>query len=228
MKTGDPNHKGNVAEAEIAAAAIRLGIPVLKPVVEHGRYDLAFDLGHRLLRVQCEWAPLRGAVIAVNLAGYRLTTAGQVRSSYSPEEIDAVGVWCEPLDRCYLLPAKLVAGMRALHLRVQWPKNGQRAALHWAADYELPGAIAQLGERLRGTQEVAGSSPASSTPLHGVETIGAHEFRNRFGWYFQRAARGETFLVTRRGRPYAQLSPPSGPGLRPTVDQGGSTRAPPA
>jgi prevent-host-death family protein len=208
VKTDDTNHKGNVAEAEIAAAAIRLGVPVLKPLVEHGRYDLAFDLGHRLLRVQCKWAPLRSAVVAVNLAGWRSTTAGQVRSSYSVEEIDAVGVWCEALRRCYLLPAALVAGMRALHLRVEPPRNGQRAALHWATDYELPGAIAQLGERLRGTQEVAGSSPASSTPQAGAETIGAHEFRNRFGWYAERASQGASLLITRRGRPYARLSPP--------------------
>jgi hypothetical protein len=30
----DPNLKGNVAEACIAAAAIKLGIPVLKPLTE--------------------------------------------------------------------------------------------------------------------------------------------------------------------------------------------------
>jgi prevent-host-death family protein len=207
VKAQDPNLKGNVAEAEIAAAAIRLGVPVLKPLVEHGRYDLAFDLGHRLLRVQCKWAPLRGGVVAVNLAGYRLVPGGHVRSSYSAEEIDAVGVWCERLRECYLVPADLIAGMRALHLRVDPPLNGQRAALHWAADYELPGAIAQLGERLRGTQEVAGSSPASSTPPSDAETIGAHEFRNRFGWYLERAAQGASFLITRRGRPHARLSP---------------------
>jgi prevent-host-death family protein len=208
----DPNHKGNVAEAEIAAAAIRLGIPVLKPLVEHGRYDLAFDLGHRLLRVQCKWAPLRASVIAVNLAGYRLVPGGHVRSSYSEDEIDAVAVWCDVLRCCYLLPASRVMGLRALHLRVDPPLNGQRAALNWAADYELPGAIAQLGERLRGTQEVAGSSPASSTSptdSRTPEVIGAHEFRNRFGWYFERASQGTSFLITRRGRPYARLSPPA-------------------
>jgi hypothetical protein len=35
------------------------------------------------------------------------------------------------------------------------------------------GAIAQLGERLDRTQEVAGSSPASSTELVGAQTTGA-------------------------------------------------------
>ena len=51
------NDKGNIAEAAIALEAIKLGIDVLKPVAEHGRYDLAFDLGHRILRVPCTWGP---------------------------------------------------------------------------------------------------------------------------------------------------------------------------
>jgi prevent-host-death family protein len=38
--------------------------------------------------------------------------------------------------------------------------------------------------------------------------VGAHEYRNRFGWYMQRAAAGESFLITRRGRPHARLVPP--------------------
>jgi prevent-host-death family protein len=38
--------------------------------------------------------------------------------------------------------------------------------------------------------------------------VGAHEFRERFGWYMERAAAGETFLITRRGKPYARLTPP--------------------
>jgi prevent-host-death family protein len=206
---GDPNHKGNLAETAITAAAVKLGIQVLRPMVEHGRYDLAFDLGDRLLRVQCKWAPRRGNVVAVNLAGFRYSSEGRVRSFYSESEIDAVAAYCEELDRCYLLPIELVAERRAVSLRLEPPKNGQRAALNWAADYELHGAIAQLGERLRGTQEVAGSSPASSTAA--ATTVGAHEYRNHFGWYMERAAAGESFLITRRGKPYARLSPPQEP-----------------
>jgi hypothetical protein len=68
----DTNHKGNVAEAAIAAAAIKLGVPVMKPLVEHTRYDLIFEVGKRLLRVQCKWAPLRGDVVMVNLVSTRL------------------------------------------------------------------------------------------------------------------------------------------------------------
>jgi prevent-host-death family protein len=152
-----------------------------------------------------------GCVIAVNLAGYRLTTRGQVRSTYSAEEIDAVASYCEDLDRCHLVPVVLVERMRGVYLRVAPARNGQRAALHWATDYEFPGAIAQLGERLRGTQEGAGSSPASSTPIGAFDPIGADDFRRLFGWYIQRASRGESFLVTRRGKPFARLLPPADP-----------------
>jgi prevent-host-death family protein len=37
--------------------------------------------------------------------------------------------------------------------------------------------------------------------------LGAHEFRNHFGWYAERAAAGEEFLVTRRGKPCVRLAP---------------------
>jgi hypothetical protein len=128
------NQKGNVAEAAITAAAIKLGVDVIKPLVEHTRYDLIIDLRPRLLRVQCKWAPLKDDVVAA-------------------------------------------------------AQNGQRASLHWARDYELPGAVAQLGERRRGTPEATGSSPVSSTGQRVTTEIrvGAHEFRNLFGWYAERA-----------------------------------------
>ena len=53
----DTNHKGNVAEMVIATEAMKLGVDVMKPLGEHTRYDLIFDLGSRLLRVQCKWDP---------------------------------------------------------------------------------------------------------------------------------------------------------------------------
>jgi len=36
--------------------------------------------------------------------------------------------------------------------------------------------------------------------------VGANEFRNRFGWYMERAAAGEEFHVERRGRPFVRLT----------------------
>jgi prevent-host-death family protein len=196
------NHKGAVAEAKIMAAAIELGVPVLRPISEHGRYDLVFQVDDRLLKVQCKWASRSGDVVVVHIGGSYLSPRGYVRSTYGADEIDAIAAYCADTGKCYLLPIDLVAGQHLIHLRLAPPKNGQRAALNWARDHQFPGAIAQLGERGHGMAEVVGSSPTGSTSdSPSAVEVGAHEFRNRFGWYMERAAAGEEFLITRRGKP---------------------------
>ena len=204
------NREGGIAETAILAGATKLGVPVLRPVVEHARYDLAFEIADRILRVQCKWAAPRdeGAVIRVNLTSAWCTPTGNERRYYLEDEIDLVAAYCDELDRCYLLPSKLVAGRRSIDLRLKPPKNGQRACLNLAVDFELPGAIAQLEERLHGMQEVAGSSPASSTPsLSETLPVGANQFRNPFGYYLEKAGEGHEVVVSRRGRPYVRLTP---------------------
>jgi prevent-host-death family protein len=206
------NRKGPIAEAKIAAAAIELGIPVLRPIAEHGRYDLALEIAGRILRVQCKWGSLdeSGAVIRVQLQSSRTTPTGYVRTYYRADEIDLVAVYCGGLDRCYLLPIEMVAGRRAIHLRLSRPLNGQRASINLAERFEFRGAVAQLGERRRGTPEATGSSPVSSTPIPSarVTQVGAHVFRNHFGYYMERAAAGDEIHITRHGRQFARLMPP--------------------
>jgi prevent-host-death family protein len=207
------NDKGNIAEAAIALEAIKLGIDVLKPMAEHGRYDLAFDLGHRILRVQCKWATLERDTIRVPLTSCWYTSQGeQVRRSYGADEVDCLAAYCHELVTCYLLPTRLVSDRSAVSLRLSAPRNNQRAAINWAEQYLLSGAVAQLGERCHGMAEVRGSSPLSSTPQSGGDgrevTVGAHEFREKFGYWMERAAAGDEILITRRGRRYARLGPP--------------------
>jgi prevent-host-death family protein len=209
----DPNHKGNVAELAIAAEAAKLGLSVLKPLTEHERYDLVLGIGGQLFRVQCKWAKRREEVVAINLATSRRGPDGFVRSTYWPSEVDAIGAYCEELDACYLIPIDVVAGQSAVQLRLSPARNGQRAALHFAEQYLL-GAVAQLEERRHGMAEVRGSSPLSSTTTDGDEptlalTVGAHEFRNRFGYYLEQSSRGAEILVQRRGKPFARLCPPA-------------------
>jgi hypothetical protein len=98
---------------KIATEACATGVTVLRPMQEHGRYDLAFEIGGRLLRVQCKWGGLirEGSVVQVKLESSRCTPRGYVRTSYSEAEIDLVAVYCGDLDRCYLLPSELAAGV---------------------------------------------------------------------------------------------------------------------
>jgi prevent-host-death family protein len=206
------NQKGGIAETAITAAATKLGVAVFRPVVEHGRYDLAFEIGDRLYRVQCKWGALDadGAVIKVSLQSNYLTPSGYVRSSYTNSEIDLVAVYCGALDRCYLLPSSLACGRTSVLLRLTPPKNGQRACINLADDFDLPGAVAQLVEHRHGMARARGSSPLSSTPSPAPPDtleVGANQFRNHFGYYLEKAGEGHEVLVSRRGRPYVRVSP---------------------
>ncbi len=213
------DQKGNIAEQAVTWAAARLEIPVLRPVGEGGRYDLVLDLGGRLLRVQCKWAPRHEDVVIVRCQSCRRAREGLRSRSYTAEEVDAIAAYCPDTEACYLIPIELVAERRQIQLRLAAARNSQRGGIVWADSFEFAkidwtalGAVAQLEERRRGTPEAGGSSPPSSTSEvsehPAVEVVGSHEFRNHFGYHLERAAAGVTLLITRRGRPYARLSPP--------------------
>jgi hypothetical protein len=74
----NPTTKGSVAEAVIAAEAVKAGIQVLRPLIEGARYDLAFEVGGSFFRIQCKWAARKGDVVVVNTRSCRLTPKGYV------------------------------------------------------------------------------------------------------------------------------------------------------
>ena len=163
------DEKGAIAELAIAHAASKLNIGVFKPLTDGERYDLIFDLRPRLVRVQCKWATRYGDVIVVRCYSCRRTAEGLSRRGYSCEEIDAVAAYCLELEASYFLPLEAFGGQRVLQLRLAPTKNNQRRGMRWASDVDLAatlrpqvGAVAQLGERRRGTPKVTGSSPVGS------------------------------------------------------------------
>jgi PD-(D/E)XK nuclease superfamily protein len=163
------DQKGAIAEAAIALEAIKLGIGVSRPLADE-RYDLIFDLGSKFVRVQCKWATKRGDVVAVPCRSCRRGPDGFIRRSYSAVDVDAIAAFCREIGTCYFLPLDRFDGRTFVHLRLAPTRNNQQRGVNWAKDYEFAatlgrhqGAIAQLGERQRGTLEVAGSSPAGST-----------------------------------------------------------------
>ena len=165
------NQKGAIAEAAITKAALELGYDVYRPAIEGGRYDLIFDTGDELQRVQCKWAPLNGEVVVIRSYSTRRTATGLKRNTYKPGEFDVLAAYCAILDRVYAVPYENVGGATHLQLRVSPARNNQRIGIRVAKDFEfgarLPqtslGPIAQLGERRHGMAEVVGSSPTGST-----------------------------------------------------------------
>ena len=163
------DQKDAIAETAIVHEATKLGIEVYRPIAEGGRFDMIFLLEARLVRVQCKWAPLLGDVIAVRTCSSRRAREGIRKRSYSAEEIDAYAAHCHALGRSYYLPIESFPNQREIRLRLASTRNRQSTGINWAEDFDFAatlsrhGAIAQLGERMPGRHEVAGSSPAGST-----------------------------------------------------------------
>jgi hypothetical protein len=163
------DQKGAIAETAIIHTAIKLGVNVYTPVVEGGRYDMIFEVGSSLLRIQCKWSPRHGDVVALRCYSARRNRHGLLRRVYAEGEIDAFAAYCPELNRCYLVPFDLFAGRTQISLRLRPCRNNQNLGINWAKDFEFAatlgrrGAIAQLGERCHGMAEVAGSIPAGST-----------------------------------------------------------------
>jgi PD-(D/E)XK endonuclease len=203
----NPNVKGNVAEAAIALAAAKCDLTVYKPVGEHGRTDLVLEIDRRLFRVQCKWGRLEreASVIAVGVESNRCTSNGYVRTRYERGEVELLGVYCAAVDRCYLLPQSLFVGKRAVQLRLEPAKNGQRSCINLAEDYEFDGAVAQLA---RAPEWHSGGRGFESPQLHSEPpmTIGSDEFRNRLGYYLDLAAEGQELFITRWGKRYLRMS----------------------
>jgi PD-(D/E)XK endonuclease len=215
------NIKGAVAEQAIVLAATRLGVPVLRPVAEHGRTDLALEIGGELWRVQVKWgrlSPARDVVIAM-LRTSRYTPRGQVYTTYSEGEVDLFAVYCGALNRCFLLPGHLLANKTCVYLRLTPPRNGQQSCINLADDFTFDGAVAQLARATRwqrvgqgfespqlhlpGEDEsapaVAGNAPAA---------VAADVFRQRLGYWIDRVCAGERLLVSRRGKAVMRIDRP--------------------
>ena len=153
------DQKGAIAEAAIALAAIRLNVQVYKPMAEGARCDVILGLGHELIRVQCKWSSLVKDVLVVRCSTFRRTREGYRTTTYTAADVDAIAAYCDALDRCFLIPIERAEGHRTLALRVGPTQNNQAERINWADDYDLAatlrrhqGAVAQLGERLAGSQ----------------------------------------------------------------------------
>ena len=92
-----------------------------------------------------------------------------VRRLYCAEDIDAFAVYCAEVDRCFFVPMDAVGGQSWVQLRLTKARNNQSRRVRWADDFDFRrldwtkiGAIAQLGERLAGSQKVTGSNPVGS------------------------------------------------------------------
>jgi hypothetical protein len=134
------DQKSVVAEMAIAHAALELGVGVSRPLGDQ-RYDLIFDFGAKLLRVQCKWASRHGDVVIVRCYSARRNADGLVRRLYNRNEVDAFAAYCAELRCCHFLPVDCVPPGGTVQLRIAKSLNNQELGVRWAKQYEFAATL---------------------------------------------------------------------------------------
>lgn len=134
----NPKEQGERSERRVVAALLEHGYDVLvAPYGGKRRYDLVLDLGDRFVRVQAKTARLTkdgGALVAATTSFAGLGAARR-RVAYRGQ-IDLFAIFSPDTGRVYLVPVDECPETQ-IQLRLTPPKNGQRAGVRYAADYEL-------------------------------------------------------------------------------------------
>jgi hypothetical protein len=138
------DQKGAVAELAIAHAAAELGVGVFKPLTDGERYDLIFETGKELIRVQCKWAPKLGDVVVVRCRSSRRAAGGIRHRKYTAAEVDAIAAYCSELDRLFYVPAQRFDGHPELSLRLAPSRNNQHSRVNWAEDFDFDARLTAL------------------------------------------------------------------------------------
>ena len=135
-----PSEIGERAEIAVIAALVEAGLRVLVPFGGYHRFDLAFENGDRIVKVQCKSGRQSKGVIVFSTADHTVGVSRDYRG-----EADLFGVYCHERREVYLVPVEDVP-LRGAHLRVVPPLNNQKAGIRMAAKYlvrdgRLPDAV---------------------------------------------------------------------------------------
>lgn len=133
----DTTLSGDIAEWQVAAALVRVGKRLLRPVSGASRYDLVIDNEDgTFTRVQCKAGRLRNGRIefrVYSMSGHRGT-----RGRRYDGQVDAFGIYCPGTRKSYLVPMADLAGhVGAACLRVDPARNGQIKRTRQAVDFVI-------------------------------------------------------------------------------------------
>lgn len=133
FKNGNTKAMGETSELIIMSHMLAKGYKLLQPYGDNQRYDFVIEEGPRLIsRVQCKTARYKNNQITfstVSFYGHR----GRFRKKYV-DEVEFFAAYCPKLDKCYLVPMKIIGENCCFSLR--YGKHYYKSTLN-AKDYEI-------------------------------------------------------------------------------------------
>jgi PD-(D/E)XK endonuclease len=122
---------GTRTEGKVLAVLLQMGKQVLLPFGGGIRYDLAYDEGGRLVRVQCKTARLTKGCLIFNTC----SLGRKNEMHHYDNDADFFGVYSPDLDSVYLIAVKDTSRGKQ-SLRIDKPKSNM-PTIKWAADYKV-------------------------------------------------------------------------------------------
>jgi PD-(D/E)XK endonuclease len=137
-KDKDPARIGLTAHTAILHKLVSMGFEVLQPLSHDLRYDLAYYVEEtaELIRIQCKAGRYVPEIGCIRFKNFNRTGGRTKRRGYTGDA-EYFGMYCEDLNKTYLIPVNLVPYHGEVHLRVMPSKNNQSKKVIWARDYEI-------------------------------------------------------------------------------------------
>lgn len=128
MKTHHTKNKGDIGLTKIVADLTEQGYYVSLPISEHLPYDLIFDDGKKLRRVQVKY---RIDGVITNRTSFS-TKKGLVIKTYKDDDFDLYAMYLPKVNRCIYIP-KFENNKKGITIRTDLPKSN--LPFHWWEDF---------------------------------------------------------------------------------------------
>jgi len=132
MNTKD---KGDVTEAVSVSYLKKEGYTVSLPFGDNAPYDLIYDDGSSLTRVQCKTGQYKEGRVKFSCSTNHRSGGEIVHDTYTKDMIDTFFVYCRDTDNLYEVPVEDTPS-REMSLRVD-PVENENSRINWAEDYIL-------------------------------------------------------------------------------------------
>jgi len=136
--TEDPRLKGDIAELKVIEWCLQNDYIPLTPFggANRCRYDIAYDTGEKIIRVQVKCRSLYKDKLVIQLSKQQNGRSG-LTLRYSEDEFDKLIVYCPDTNSLYDIPYELFGEQSLLTFRVTPTKNNQQIGVNMLNDYLL-------------------------------------------------------------------------------------------
>jgi len=105
----DTKLKGDIAEQAVVLQALKQGWEVLKPFGDRLPYDLVFDIGGILVKIQVKyaWHDVKRGNYVVDVRRTKTNRRQMLRETYKVGDFDFAIVFLEDLEVFYVIPCRV-------------------------------------------------------------------------------------------------------------------------